>query len=101
MQLDNRAEAIEGALELLTDELEVELSAAKKRAIADYLNRNIVPEGAAKPARTRVPKETVETIRAEYAAMQAAGRTSMTKLAAEHGLSVSTVQRYVAGTLRK
>lgn len=97
--MTDRTDTISTTLDLLSDELGVKLPDAKRKALADYLDRHIVPEGTQRK-RTVVPKETVETIRAEYAAMQAEGKTSMTQLANRYGVSVSTVQRYVAGTLR-
>jgi response regulator of citrate/malate metabolism len=93
----DKTETLNAAVDLLAESFGVELSEGKRKSIAEYLDRNIT--GTIKP-RLRVPKETVEAIRAEYAAMQATGKTSMTTLAKKYGVSLSTVQRYVDGTLR-
>lgn len=98
----DKQQAIRDTLGMLTEELGITLGDSEAKKIEQYLSEKLVPEGTEKPPakRTRVPKETVRAIRDEYETMVAEGRGSMTTLAKKYGVNVSTVQRYVSGTLR-
>lgn len=96
----DKTEAIGAALDMLAEEIGVEVSESRKAALTSYLDRNLVPEGVARPRRQKVPKETVQAIRKEYAEAVERGEGSLSTLANKYGVHVSTVQRYVKGTIR-